>query len=269
MVEIHLPLASLHVASDGQGWPQIRGLLIAFGLCALIGLERQARGKDAGLRTQALVGMTAALFLMVGKYGFTDVLTANLVRVDPSRVAAGVVTGIGFLGAGLILTGRGRVRGLTTAASIWESAAVGMASGAGLYTLASVVVGLHLVAIALFTPVTRVLPGSKARRIRLEVVYTRGHGVLRELLATCSAHHWVVSAVERRSAPDPTWLDDDAEDADAGGEEGDDEGGGGAPGRAVRVSLTLTGPEAGTSPSVIGHVDGVLAARAELSGDED
>ena len=101
-----------------QHFEQIAGILLALFLSSLIGLERQARGKSAGLRTDAIVGMTSALLMVVSKYGFNDVLAADLVRVDPSRVAAQIVSGIGFLGAGIILTRSGAVRGLTTAATV-------------------------------------------------------------------------------------------------------------------------------------------------------
>lgn len=113
------------------GHPADRRTLIAFGLTALIGLEREIHGKSAGLRTQAIVGTASALILIVSKYGFSDVLSAGLVEVDPSRVAAQIVSGIGFLGAGLIITRQGAVHGLTTAAAIWECAAIGMAAAAG------------------------------------------------------------------------------------------------------------------------------------------
>ena len=97
-----LVLAGGHLAAaHGQGLEQVGELLLAFALSSLIGLERQLRGKSAGLRTQAIVGTTAALILLVSKYGFGDVLAPNLVVLDPSRVAAQVVSGIGFLGAGL------------------------------------------------------------------------------------------------------------------------------------------------------------------------
>ncbi len=95
-------------AAPGQGTRQIVELLIAFGLTALIGLEREIHGKSAGLRTQAIVGTASALILIVSKYGFFDVLTNGLVEVDPSRVAAQIVSGIGFLGAGLIITRQAR-----------------------------------------------------------------------------------------------------------------------------------------------------------------
>ena len=97
-------------------------------LTALIGIEREIQGKSAGLRTQTIVGTASALILLVSKYGFADVLVPGLVIVDPSRVAAQIVTGIGFLGAGIIIFRRGSVHGLTTAASVWESAAIGMAA---------------------------------------------------------------------------------------------------------------------------------------------
>ena len=108
----------------GQGIRQITELFVAFGLTALIGLERELQGKSAGIRTQTIVGTAAALILLVSKYGFSDVLAAGTVEVDPSRVAAQIVSGIGFLGAGIIIFRRGSVHGLTTAASIWESARV-------------------------------------------------------------------------------------------------------------------------------------------------
>src|SRR6476620_8791832 len=110
----------------GQGVRQIVELFVAFGLTALIGLERELQGKSAGIRTQTIVGTAAALILLVSKYGFSDVLAAGTVEVDPSRVAAQIVSGIGFLGAGIIIFRRGSVHGLTTEASIWESAAIGM-----------------------------------------------------------------------------------------------------------------------------------------------
>src|SRR5579875_3927614 len=81
----------------GQGWPQIADLGIAFGLCTLIGLERELRDKSAGLRTQTVVGLGAALFVLVSKYGFHDVQAGKGVSYDPSRVASLVVSGIGFI----------------------------------------------------------------------------------------------------------------------------------------------------------------------------
>ena len=134
----------------GQGTRQIVELFVAFGLTALIGLEREIQGKSAGVRTQTIVGTAAALILLVSKYGFNDVLQDGLVVVDPSRVAAQIVSGIGFLGAGIIIFRRGSVHGLTTAASVWESAAIGMAAGSGLLLLAVTVTAMHFLIVRRF-----------------------------------------------------------------------------------------------------------------------
>jgi putative Mg2+ transporter-C (MgtC) family protein len=139
----------------GQGIRQITELFVAFGLTALIGLERELQGKSAGIRTQTIVGTAAALILLVSKYGFSDVLAAGTVEVDPSRVAAQIVSGIGFLGAGIIIFRRGSVHGLTTAASIWEAAAIGMAAGAGLLLLAVTVTAMHFLVVVGFMPLAR------------------------------------------------------------------------------------------------------------------
>src|ERR687889_647850 len=110
---------------------------LALVLSAAIGLERELRQKSAGFRTYTLVGLGAALFSVAGAYGFQEELGGPGVPRDPSRVAAQVVTGIGFIGGGLIFVRRDAVRGLTTAATVWLAAAVGMAAGAGLPVLAA------------------------------------------------------------------------------------------------------------------------------------
>lgn len=123
-------------------------MFVAFGLTALIGLERELQGKSAGIRTQTIVGTAAALILLVSKYGCSDVLVTGSVEVDPSRVTAQIVSGIGFLGAGIIIFRCGSVHGLTTAAAIWESAAIGMAAGAGLLLLAFTVTAMHFLVVS-------------------------------------------------------------------------------------------------------------------------
>src|SRR6478609_1597471 len=110
---------------------------LALALSAAIGLERELSQKSAGLRTYTLVGLGSALFMIISKYGFYDVLGEDVV-LDPSRVAAQIVSGIGFIGAGLIFVRRDSVRGLTTAAGVWLTAAVGAAAGAGMPVLAIV-----------------------------------------------------------------------------------------------------------------------------------
>ena len=120
----------------GQSSLQLAELALAFVLSASIGLEREIRQKSAGLRTYTLVGFSSALVMLVSKYGSTNVLESGRVVLDPSRIAAQIVSGIGFIGGGLIFVRKDIVRGLTTAATVWLTAAVGMACGAGLPILA-------------------------------------------------------------------------------------------------------------------------------------
>ena len=101
---------------------------------AVIGYERKNRGKGAGIRTHTIVSLAAALMMIVSKYGFADLVDFPGVRgADPARIAAQVVSGVGFLGAGMIYFNRHLVKGLTTAAGVWATAGVGLAMGAGLY----------------------------------------------------------------------------------------------------------------------------------------
>jgi putative Mg2+ transporter-C (MgtC) family protein len=139
--------------ATGQGWVQIGELSMALFLSALIGLEHEIRAKSAGSRTHTLVDLSAALIVLVSKYGFGDVLAADRVVRDPSRVATQIVTGIGFIGGALISVRRDSVRGLTTAAISWVTTAVGMACGAGLPVLAIFVTALHFVVVFAFPPV--------------------------------------------------------------------------------------------------------------------
>ena len=112
------------------------GRLFLAGLCgAFIGYERANRRKEAGIRTHLVVSMGSALFMIVSKYGFADMIPLHGVALDPSRVAAQIVTGVGFLGAGMIFVRGQNISGLTTAAGIWATAGIGMAVGSGLYLL--------------------------------------------------------------------------------------------------------------------------------------
>ena len=122
-------------------------ILMAAALGAIIGYQRERAGKSAGLRTVVLVCVGAALFTMASIYGFGAV-------ADPSRVAAGIVIGIGFLGAGAIMRREGgHIEGLTTAATIWIMAAVGLATGAGLYIVSVVTTAIILIVLCLPHPV--------------------------------------------------------------------------------------------------------------------
>jgi len=230
-------------AGHGQGWRQIGELLIAFGLSSVIGLERQIRRKSAGLRTQAIVGTASALILLVSKYGFADVLAPGRVVLDPSRVAAQIVSGVGFLGAGLIITRQGSIRGLTTAASVWETAAIGMAAGAGLPLLAGLVTALHFVIVLGYTPLIRRLPGADGDTSQLRITYQDGQGVLRQLLVACTTHGWTITAMSteaRRSGALGDLVDDQSD----------------AP-REVTVTVSLSGSGVHNAANALGAVAGV------------
>ena len=116
-------------------WDFILRLFVAGILGAVVGLDREYRAKEAGYRTHFLVSLGSALIMVVSQYGFQDVILENSVSLDPSRVAAQVVSGIGFIGAGTIIIQKQFVRGLTTAAGIWATAGIGLAGGAGMYGL--------------------------------------------------------------------------------------------------------------------------------------
>lgn len=137
-------------------------LLVSAVLGGLIGIERERLERGAGLRTHALVATASALFTIISAYGFQDVVIPNrTVAVDPSRIAAQVVSGIGFLGAGLIILRRNTVYGLTTAASVWAVAAIGMACGAGMLIPAAVTTGIFLVILMALKPVEQRLFAHK------------------------------------------------------------------------------------------------------------
>jgi putative Mg2+ transporter-C (MgtC) family protein len=180
---------------SGQGLKQVGELGLAFGLSSLIGLEREWRQKSAGLRTHALVGVGAALFLIVSKYGFSDVLGPHVI-LDPSRVAAQIVTGIGFIGGGLIFVRGDAVRGLTTAAIVWITAAIGMACGAGLVILALLVTAAHFIVVFLYPHLASRLPRSRYLAYGVRVVYADGRGILRDVLAASTSLGYTISRVD-------------------------------------------------------------------------
>jgi putative Mg2+ transporter-C (MgtC) family protein len=177
-----------------EGWLQVGELALAFLLASAVGLERELRQRSAGLRTHALVGTGAASFMLVSKYGFSDVVSAH-VTLDPSRVAAQIVSGIGFIGAGLIFVRRDGVRGLTTAASIWVTAAIGAAAGAGLPVLAVVACGIYFVVALCFPFLTRRFPSSSMSMSLLHLRYSEGSGVLRAVLKAATEGGFSVDEV--------------------------------------------------------------------------
>ena len=132
-------------------------LAVAAAAGMAIGIEREMREQAAGLRTHILVALGACLFTIVSVYGFESVGGAKTSPVDPSRVAAQIVTGIGFLGAGAIIRHGVNIRGLTTAATLWITAAVGMAVGVGMYLATGVAVVLTIVSLWALRPFRRLL----------------------------------------------------------------------------------------------------------------
>jgi putative Mg2+ transporter-C (MgtC) family protein len=160
-------------------------LAVAAGLGAVIGLERELDEQAAGLRTHMLVSLGSALFTMVGAYGFEEFFNAggNIVSSDPSRIAAQVVTGIGFLGAGVIFRQGFTIRGLTTAASLWVVAAVGMAAGAGFWKGAVVATVIGIVSLRpLEWLKARAIPQRAAARLTVELIDGASAGPVLEAL---------------------------------------------------------------------------------------
>jgi putative Mg2+ transporter-C (MgtC) family protein len=132
-----------------EWWQDLTRLALAALLGGAIGFERELRDREAGLRTHMLVCVGSALFTIVSAYGFSEFLTSGdqVIRADPTRIAAQIVTGIGFLGAGAIIRQGLSVRGLTTAATLWVAAAIGIAAGAGYWTGAVITTVITILAL--------------------------------------------------------------------------------------------------------------------------
>lgn len=240
----------------GQGWEQIGELGVAFGLSALIGLERELKQKAAGIRTYTVVGFGAALFMLVSKYGFTDVLLSGKVVLDPSRVAAQIVSGLGFIGGGIIFVKRDSVRGLTTAASVWLTAAVGAAAGAGLAVLAAAsTLGYFIAILALPVAARWTRERTRAGWPSVRVQYLDGRGLLRDVLSVVTSAGFLVSDVRTaRHEPDqvPVGGDVDVDESAA---------------NSVEVTVQLSGK--GDVQALVGaltDLDGVLSV---ASGEPD
>lgn len=148
-------------------WDFVWRLVLAALFGTIIGLDREYQEKEAGFRTHFLVSLGSALMMIVSQYGFSEILTHDGVSLDPSRIAAQVVSGIGFIGAGTIIFNHQIVRGLTTAASLWATAGIGLTAGAGMSWLALAATILTLVALEGLSLVFRSL-GSR----RMVVVFS-------------------------------------------------------------------------------------------------
>jgi putative Mg2+ transporter-C (MgtC) family protein len=179
-------------------WEDLARLALAAGLGGAIGFERELRDREAGFRTHMLVCLGAALFTIVSAYGFTDFLETRDPRIsfDPSRIAAQIVTGIGFLGAGAIIRQGVSVRGLTTAATLWVAAAIGIAAGAGFYSAAILATGVVLIAL---WPL-RIAAHQAVERIRTEdkslIVILRAGARSEQLFEALEREHARVARVQ-------------------------------------------------------------------------
>jgi putative Mg2+ transporter-C (MgtC) family protein len=161
-------------------WQLVLRLLLAAGLAGAIGIERELHDQPAGFRTHALVGLGAALFSIISAFGF-EVIAGNgpsgQIRADVTRVASQIVVGIGFLGGGAIIKYGASVRGLTTAASLWVTAAVGTAVGIGMSFLATATTAIALVALIVLRPVRGIVRKLVGAHVEL-LVQTDQHGHL-------------------------------------------------------------------------------------------
>lgn len=169
----------LHNWVSAWGWTGEAAfrLLLAALLGGIIGLEREVRGREAGFRTHLLVCLGSALVMIVSNYLVTVPWphhAGQSVNVDPGRIAYGVMTGIGFLGAGTILKHTLSVRGLTTAAALWCVAALGLAIGIGLYVLAAVALALILAALLILNYIEKIILTRRFRRIIIRAAWADG-----------------------------------------------------------------------------------------------
>lgn len=170
-------------------WDYLIRIVVACLCGGLVGLERTKRLKEAGIRTHIIVALGAALIMVVSKYGFSDVGGA-----DASRIASNVITGISFLGAGVIFVRGGSVKGLTTAAGIWATAAIGLALGAGMYTVG---VLCTVLVILLQISLHKLLPGDmQSSRELLLVISKDYHTVMPKIRKRLEGMKVLVSGVE-------------------------------------------------------------------------
>jgi putative Mg2+ transporter-C (MgtC) family protein len=178
-------------------WEGLLRLLVAAVLAGAIGVERELREQEAGLRTHMLVCVGATMFMLVGVYAWSDMRLGNQIGVvvDPSRVASYVVSGIGFLGAGAIIKYGINVRGLTTAASLWVVASIGVAVGVGMYPFAIATTALVIVALWPLSQLKRVLKGKADEPRRLGVTLDAGASVV-PVLAAIEENGYGLDSVE-------------------------------------------------------------------------
>lgn len=215
---------------------------LALLLSSAIGVEREMGQKSAGLRTYSLVGVGAAVFMLVSIYGFSDALGQSHTALDPSRVAAQIVSGIGFIGGGIIFVRRDTVRGLTTAAGVWVTAAVGMACGGNLPLVAIATTVVYMIVAYVYPFLLRILPRPRFAPSELRLVYVDGRGLLRAALAECARRGFSISDLE---------IKQEANGAHNGNP------------RHIRVDLEVRGPgSVAELATELNELDGVVSVHA-------
>lgn len=169
--------------------PWLLRILIASLCGALIGYERAIQRKSAGVRTHIVVAFSSALFMIVSKYGFADLLKMSDMALDPSRIAAQIVSGISFIGAGAILVKRSQISGLTTAAGIWATAAIGMAIGSGLYFLGVLATALLFIIQMMFHDDDLIDKIIMHIRFNIQIEAVNKHDILHTIENELKANH--------------------------------------------------------------------------------
>jgi putative Mg2+ transporter-C (MgtC) family protein len=196
------------LAPDLELWEGLLRLGLAAVLAGVIGIERELREQEAGLRTHMLVCVGATMFMLVGVYGWADLPLGQRIGVvvDPSRVASYVVSGIGFLGAGAIIRHGINVRGLTTAASLWVVAAIGVGVGAGMYAFSVATTALVILALWPLSQVKRYLAGKADETRRLAIDLDPGTSVV-AALAAVEETEFAIESVEVKEEDEVRRLD--------------------------------------------------------------
>jgi putative Mg2+ transporter-C (MgtC) family protein len=224
-------------AIPSLGWPHVLlRLVVAAALGGAIGFERELRERQAGLRTHLVVCVGSALFTIVSAYGFHEFLVncGSVVRADPTRIAAQIVSGIGFLGAGAIIRQGLSVRGLTTAATLWLVAAIGMAAGAGYYSAALITTGLGILTLGPLRIVAyRLVHRYRPETDRLLVDIPAGGSPVP-----------VLEAIEQRGGRVVSL--EIAQEGDR---------------RSIAIDVEMRGLEAPAIVATVGEIDGVLEVR--------
>mgnify|MGYP002562401180 CR=1 FL=1 len=182
-------------------------LLIAAAVGGAIGLERESKNQPAGLRTHIVVILGACLVMLISKYGFTDI---DIVNKDPARLAAQVVSGIGFLGAGTIIVHRNMIRGLTTAASLWTTAGIGLAIGSGMYVV-GVGTAVVLLVVLIFVRKLEVMTVKKKYKV-LKVFTVSPETFIREMEQILGGNDIRLHEIKTQPVPkDPEEKDQEGE----------------------------------------------------------